>query len=72
MVQSVTYKSKLFNHLKKNKKNKKNKTKLGTIVKGSNQQRPDQIHVNSDRIQCLTGYNLSLTLTTATRYFQKE
>ena len=62
MAQSITYKSKLFNHyIKKIKKN------LGTIVKGSNHQRPHQTHVNSDRIQCL-----SLTFTTTTRYFQKE
>ena len=60
MAQSITYKSKLFNHYIK----KKN---LGTIVKGSNHQRPHHTHVNYDRIQCL-----SLTFTTSTRYFQKE
>ena len=60
MTQSITYKSKLFNHYIKKKS-------LGTIVKGSNHQRPHQTHVNSDRIQCL-----SLTFTTTTRYFQKE
>ena len=43
------------------------KRNLGTMVKGSNHQRPHQTHVNSDRIQCL-----SLTFTTTTRYFQKE